>query len=77
MLSPLTRRQYQVAELLTTGKSNREIAEVLRISPRTVGKYLEQIYTNLGVHSRTALAAVWGRGLVQSDQPLCQQPGAE
>jgi DNA-binding CsgD family transcriptional regulator len=40
------------------GKSNKDIAEILALSPRTVNKHLEQIYTKLGVENRTAAAAL-------------------
>jgi len=53
----LTPRQLEVAELVATGMSNAEIAEVLFISVRTVTSHLDHIYTRLGISSRTALAA--------------------
>ena len=42
------------------GKSNRDIAEILGLSPRTVNKHLETIYQKLGVENRAsaAIAAV-------------------
>ena len=39
------------------GKSNREIGEILDISPRTVNKHLEQIFVKLGVENRASAAA--------------------
>lgn len=59
VMNHLTRRQRQVAELISTGKSNREIAQQLGISPRTVGKHLENIFQILQVKSRTELASQW------------------
>ncbi|MEC8482983.1 MAG: helix-turn-helix transcriptional regulator, partial [Pseudomonadota bacterium] len=38
--------------------TNREIAEILEMSPRTVNKHLEQIFPKLGVENRTAAAGV-------------------
>jgi DNA-binding CsgD family transcriptional regulator len=38
------------------GKTNREIAETLWITPATVRKHLENIYAKLGVRTRTAAA---------------------
>ncbi len=61
-LDVLSRRQRQVVELLASGKTNREIGDVLKISPRTVGKHLEQIYAAVGTHTRTALIAAWNKG---------------
>jgi DNA-binding response OmpR family regulator/DNA-binding CsgD family transcriptional regulator len=53
----LTSREAQVLRWLSCGKSNREIGEILAISPRTVNKHLEQIFVKLGVENRAAAAA--------------------
>ena len=50
----LTPREAQVLLWLTHGKSNLQIAQILRLSRRTVQKHLEHIFTKLGVESRTA-----------------------
>lgn len=52
----LTDRELQVLELLVRGASNREIADRLRISRRTVGSHVEHIYTKTGVSTRGAAA---------------------
>jgi DNA-binding CsgD family transcriptional regulator len=39
------------------GKTNKDIADILGMSPRTVNKHLEHIYVKLGVETRTAAAA--------------------
>jgi DNA-binding NarL/FixJ family response regulator len=52
----LTSREAQVLRWLSCGKSNREIGEILDISPRTVNKHLEQIFVKLGVENRAAAA---------------------
>jgi len=54
----LTARESQVLLWISRGKSNREIGEILAISPRTVNKHLEHIYVKLGVETRTAAAAL-------------------
>jgi DNA-binding response OmpR family regulator/DNA-binding CsgD family transcriptional regulator len=54
----LTAREGEVLSWLSKGKSNRDIAEILGLSPRTVDKHLEQIYAKLGVENRTAAAAI-------------------
>ncbi len=43
---------------LAKGKTNRDIADILGMSPRTVNKHLEHIFEKLGVETRTAAAAI-------------------
>jgi DNA-binding response OmpR family regulator/DNA-binding CsgD family transcriptional regulator len=54
----LTQRESEVLMWIARGKSNRDIAEILSLSPRTVNKHLEQIYAKLGVENRAAAAAL-------------------
>jgi DNA-binding NarL/FixJ family response regulator len=42
--------------LISVGKSNREVAERLVISPKTVGRHIENIYAKIGVSTRAAAA---------------------
>jgi predicted ATPase/DNA-binding CsgD family transcriptional regulator len=53
----LTAREAEVLLLLAEGLSDREIAEALFLSPRTVGVHVTHILAKLGVDSRTAAAA--------------------
>jgi DNA-binding CsgD family transcriptional regulator len=53
----LTPRELQVLRLVATGKSNREIAGSLVISEHTVARRVQNIFTKLGVPSRTAAGA--------------------
>jgi DNA-binding response OmpR family regulator len=53
----LTSREAEVLLWISRGKSNREIGEILGISPRTVNKHLEQIFVKLGVENRASAAA--------------------
>ena len=53
----LTPRELDVLRLLAAGQSDRQIAAVLSISPRTAGNHVSNILTKLGVESRTAAAA--------------------
>lgn len=53
----LTGREAEVLVWISRGKSNREISEILGISPRTVNKHLEQIFEKLGVENRASAAA--------------------
>jgi DNA-binding CsgD family transcriptional regulator len=52
----LTAREREVADLVATGLSNREIASQLFISKRTVDAHVEHIFTKLGLSSRVHLA---------------------
>jgi len=54
--SALSTREEQVAGLVAAGLTNREIAEQLFISERTVHSHLSHIFTKLGLTSRTQLA---------------------
>ena len=51
----LPRRQFQVARLVAGGLSNKEVAHVLRISPRTVQHTLQAVFQKTRLHSRHAL----------------------
>jgi len=51
---PLTLREREVMHWLAGGKTDRDIGEILGISPRTVHKHLQRIYEKLGVETRTA-----------------------
>lgn len=61
----LTERESEVLYWIANGKANREAAEILNMSPRTVNKHLEQVFTKLGVENRTAAAGVALRLLAQ------------
>jgi non-specific serine/threonine protein kinase len=54
---PLTRRELEVAPLVGSGLSNREIAERLQISQRTVESHVDSILRKLGFSSRTQVVA--------------------
>ena len=53
----LTRREIEVARLVTRGKSNREIAQDFVLSERTVESHVQHILTKLGFASRAEIAA--------------------
>lgn len=59
----LTQREAEVLLWIARGKSNRDVAEILTLSPRTVNKHLEQIFNKLGVENRTSAAALAARTL--------------
>lgn len=50
----LTPREAEVMHWVTLGKTNRDIAEILELSPRTVNKHLEHVFEKLFVETRTA-----------------------
>jgi response regulator RpfG family c-di-GMP phosphodiesterase/DNA-binding CsgD family transcriptional regulator len=52
----LTDREVQVLRLIARGKTNREVAKVLVVSPKTVGRHVENIYEKIDVSSRAAAA---------------------
>ncbi|KIS27488.1 LuxR family transcriptional regulator [Arthrobacter sp. SPG23] len=56
----LTARECEVLALITTGASNRQVADALVISEKTVGRHLANIFGKIGVSTRTA-AAGWAR----------------
>jgi DNA-binding CsgD family transcriptional regulator len=54
-LSGLTAQELQVARLAAEGLSNRQIAQQLQLSPRTVGSHLYRVFPKLGVTARREL----------------------
>jgi DNA-binding response OmpR family regulator/DNA-binding CsgD family transcriptional regulator len=54
----ITLREAEVLMWIGHGKTNRDISEILGISPRTVNKHLEQIYEKLGVENRASAAVL-------------------
>ena len=52
----LTAQERRIAEAVAEGRSNREVASALFLSPRTVEYHLTNAYRKLGVTNRTALA---------------------
>jgi len=59
----LTAREAEVLLWIARGKANRDIGEILSLSPRTVNKHLEQIYMKLGVENRASAAVAATRAL--------------
>ncbi len=55
-LPKLTARESEVLLWVARGKTNRDIADILGMSPRTVAKHMEHIFEKLGVETRTAAA---------------------
>lgn len=57
-LGPLTRREREIARLAATGRTSRDIAAQLSLSPRTVDTHLSRVYRKLSLPSRAALASL-------------------
>jgi len=55
---PITKREAEVLLWVAHGKTNKEIGEILSLSPRTVNKHLEQIYPKIQVDNRTAATSI-------------------
>ncbi|MEZ4571436.1 MAG: LuxR C-terminal-related transcriptional regulator [Thermomicrobiales bacterium] len=66
--NPLSPRETDVLRLLVDGRTDKEIAEVLFISPRTAQGHVANIFNKLGVNSRTAaVATALQAGLLPQD----------
>jgi DNA-binding NarL/FixJ family response regulator len=59
----LTPRETEVLSWIAKGKTNRDVADILGLSPRTVNKHLEHVFEKLGVETRAAAAALASREL--------------
>jgi ATP/maltotriose-dependent transcriptional regulator MalT len=70
---PLSAREEEVLQLVAAGLRNREIATRLFISHKTVKTHLQNIYSKLGVRSRTQ-AAVWASSRPQATAPTSTSP---
>ena len=63
----LTQREWEIASLVSVGRSNTEIARALVLSARTVERHIENIYAKLGIHGPPARAALTAYVLRRSD----------
>ncbi|WP_227268462.1 response regulator transcription factor [Roseobacter weihaiensis] len=61
----LTPREAEVLYWLSMGKTNRDIAQILTLSSRTINKHLEQIFQKMGVDNRTSAAVSADRAINQ------------
>ena len=66
-IEPLTHRERQMAQAVSRGLRNREIAVEFGISEETVKKHLATIYGKLAITGRVALAVLVMRGGLDSD----------
>ncbi len=58
-LDELTPQELQIARLLADGKTTREAAAAIFVSPKTVEYHLRHVYAKLGIHSRDELVATF------------------
>jgi DNA-binding CsgD family transcriptional regulator len=58
----LTPQELQIAQMAATGRSNREIAQQLYLSPRTVATHLYRVFPKLAIRSRSELGGALGAG---------------
>jgi DNA-binding NarL/FixJ family response regulator len=52
----LTTREIEVLRMLARGMTNKQTAQQLEISPKTVGRHVESIYSKIGASTRAAAA---------------------
>lgn len=66
MASPLSEREFEVLNLLSRGFSNAECADILTVSPNTIGTHVKNIYRKLEVNCRAeALFEASSQGLLE------------
>src|SRR5262249_59221257 len=54
---PLSEREFEVAQLVAAGRTNRQIADQLVLSPKTVSAHITHILTKLGAARRAEIGA--------------------
>jgi DNA-binding CsgD family transcriptional regulator len=64
---PLSAQERRIADLAASGKTNKEIAVQLNLSPRTVEAHLSRAFRKLGITRRAALS----QALLEQDSELC------
>ena len=74
VLRKLTRRELEILQLVSGGRSNRQVAEILWVADQTVKFHLANIYRKLGVRSRFE-AARWARESGILDVVVESDPG--
>ncbi|MDA3650030.1 LuxR C-terminal-related transcriptional regulator [Saccharopolyspora indica] len=61
----LSQREYEIATLVSQGRTNRQIARELDVSHKTVETHLGRIFTKLEVSSRAEIANMVGRATIK------------
>ena len=65
----LTPQERRIASLLAAGRTTRQTAAAMFVSPKTVEYHLRNVYNKLGIHSRTELGAALGAERGADRQP--------
>lgn len=65
----LSPREYVVVRLIAMGNSDREIAEKLRLSVRTIESTLASVYSKLGLTTREQVAAALPKATTRFTTP--------
>ena len=65
----LSEREREIAELVAAGRTNREVAAELYLSPKTIESHLSRVFSKLGVSKRAQLAATIERERAASGPP--------
>ena len=73
----LTEREAEVLRLVAAGKTNKQIAEELFLSAKTVGRHLSNIFAKLGVNSRAAATSFAHRTTSSEGSGMGQMPHAD
>jgi DNA-binding NarL/FixJ family response regulator len=68
--APLTEREQEIARLVAEGSTNREIAQLLFLSPKTVERHVSNVFKKVGVRNRAELASRLGSREVGHRTPL-------
>lgn len=70
IVSRLTTRQLEVAQLAAQGRSNPMIADALAVSENTIKKHLKDVFERLDITTRTELVAIFARTAPEESVPV-------
>jgi len=60
-LGELSQQERRVVSAVADGKTDKEIAQMLKLQPKTVRNYLDRVFEKLGVNTRTEAAILFDR----------------
>lgn len=77
-VTELSPRQLEVLRLAASGRTNREVAELLRLSPRTVDMHIRNVLSKFQCRNRTeATTRAHALGLVPDGRHITEQGGSD